>query len=236
MAAGWRAVPGGPVPVIPRLHLVTDDQVLSEAGFTSAARAALIAGAGRVTFQLRGPRSSGRRLWETAKALQPLAADQGVPLIVNDRVDLALVIPSAGAHLGARSIPTAAARGLLGRAALIGHSVHSVREATRILSETDASLDYLVAGSLFPTASHPDRASVGLELLHALRSVFPDIPLIGIGGVTSDRIPDVIAAGGHGVAVIGAVWRAPDTAEAVRELLEAIDRSISKPEAGTVLA
>ncbi len=222
--------------MIPRLHLVTDDRVLSAAGFTSAAGAALTAGAGRVAFHLRGPRNSGRRLWEAAKALRSVTADLGVPLIVNDRVDLALVIPSAGAHLGSRSLPPAVARSLLGRSALIGHSVHSVAEATQICSEPDASLDYLIAGSLYSTASHPDRAPMGPELLHALRSALPDIPLVGIGGVTSDRIPDVLAAGGHGVAVIGAVWRAADPAEAVRELLEAIDRSIPRPEAGKVHA
>jgi thiamine-phosphate diphosphorylase len=211
--------------VIPRLHLVTDDRVLDTSGFPKRARAMAEAGGERVALHLRGPGLSGRRLWEVGVRMREACEGTGALFLVNDRVDLALVLGARGAHLGERSLPPRAARRILGDDALLGRSVHGADEAAALAGaamELDA-LDFLMVGTIWTTATHPGRPGAGTERVREVREAAPDLPLIGIGGVTPERVPELLAAGAQGAAVLGAVWDADDPAAAVAALLMALE-------------
>ena len=221
MAPGRRPRGRGAPRVIPRVHIVTDDRVLAGADFPEAAAAVIAEGAGRIAFHLRGPRSGGRRLEELAGLLLPAARTHGVPLLLNDRVDLALAVRADGVHLGLRSLPLSDARRLLPVGALVGCSVHSTGEAEAWGVGGKAAPDFFFTGPVFPTRSHPGAEAAGPGLIAAVRAVRPRTAQLGIGGVTPARAPVVRAAGAHGVAVIRAVWEAGDPARAVAALLRA---------------
>lgn len=208
----------------PRLHLVTDDRVLGAADFVPRARAAVAAGGDAVALHLRGHGTPAAGLHRLALALAPAVRDAGAWLLVNDRVDVALAVarspgaPRTGAQLGARSLPVVEARRLLGDGAPIGYSAHDAGEGA---GAAVAGATFVVFGSVYPTASHPDRAPAGIEALaRAARET--GAPVIAIGGVTPGRVGEVVAAGAHGVAVLGGVWGAADPAASVRRYLEAL--------------
>jgi thiamine-phosphate pyrophosphorylase len=228
--------------VIPSLHLVTDDQVLAGADFVAAACAALAAGGGRVAFHLRGPRTSARHLWEIGSAVRSVARGEGAAFFVNDRLDVALALDADGGHLGGRSFALAAARSVLGPSALVGCSVHGRSDAWRAgASDTTRGVggghglrpaDFVIAGALFPTPSHPEGEAKGLGLVAEVRDALPGVPVVGIGGIGASRVRAVMAAGAHGVAVVRAAWSAPDPGAAVEELLGALGQARSGAPAG----
>ncbi len=210
--------------MIPRLHLVTDDEILAGESFVSRALAALEEGKEEVVFHLRGPSSSGRFLYTLARALGEPARTLGALLLVNDRVDLALSLDLDGAHLGRRSLPPGVARHLLGEGRMLGLSVHGPKAAREGAA---AGVDFLVGGTIFSTRSHPDREPGGLDHLNAMVAA-TSLPLLAIGGMTPDRIPDVLSAGAHGVAVRGGIWEAADPGAAVRVYLDRL-RDLAEP-------
>lgn len=120
-------------------------------------------------------------------------------VLVNDRVDLALVAAAAGVHLRESSIPIAAARKLAPHDFLVGRSVHEPATAERA-----RSADYMIAGSVFDTASKPGRASLGLDGLRRIVAAAGECPVWAIGGITPQRVPAVTSCGVAGVAAIGA--------------------------------
>jgi thiamine-phosphate pyrophosphorylase len=217
--------------VIPRLHLVTDDEILGRPGFLSLARGVLAVGGEDLALHLRGPGAVGRILFDLAEALREPAARAGCTLLVNDRLDIAMVLRLDGAHLGQRSLPVGVARQLLGREALLGLSVHGVEETRAGESAVELEggvvrpavgqrrlLDYLMVGSVFPTPSHPKRRPGGLERIREVRAV-SETPILAIGGITPDRVGPVLAAGAHGMAVRGGIWDAEDPTESTRVYL-----------------
>ena len=196
-------------PWIPRLHVVTDDRVLSDPEFTAGARA-VVEVKGEGVLHLRAPHASGRYLNDLARRLAPDVALADWALIVNDRVDVALARGLPGVHLPGYSLRPEDARGLLGTGRLLGVSVHDREEAHRAHR---SGADYLVLGSIFDTLSHPRRPSLGLEALARLAEAMP-IPVVAIGGITPERVLDCLEAGAHGVAVLSGIWRTPDPAAA----------------------
>jgi thiamine-phosphate diphosphorylase len=135
---------------------------------------------------------------------------------VNDRLDIALAVPTAGVQLGNGSLPVSAARAL-NPLWWIGKSVHDLAEAEAARTE---GADYLVVGPVFATASHPGRAPLGLERLQAIASAVDGLPVIAIGGITADRVRDVKQSGAYGVAAIRALWDDVEPAEAARRMRE----------------
>ena len=203
--------------VIPRLHVVTDDGVLSRADFRGRALEALEAG-GPMAFHLRGPHTTGRRIMELARALRVPAASAGVTLLVNDRVDVALCLALDGAHLGRRSLPPDEARALLGPDRLVGASVHDAEEATQAAR---GGADFLIVGALWATPSHSGETPMGPQLIRDVGAAV-SVPLVGIGGVTPERVAEIVEAGGHGAAVVGGIWDAPSSGDAVQAYLQAL--------------
>jgi thiamine-phosphate pyrophosphorylase len=202
---------------IPRLHLTTDDAVLAGPDFTNVAGALLSAHGGDLALHVRGPATMARRLLEIAESLVPVAEAAGAMLLVNDRVDVALAAGATGVQLGSRSIPPADARPLLGDR-IIGCSAHSAEGAEAV----SRWIDFLFLGTIYPTPSHPDDAGGGPALV-AAAAARTTVPILAIGGVTTERVAEVVAAGAHGVAVIRGVWAPVDPVAAARRYLDALN-------------
>jgi len=172
--------------------------------------------------QLREKGVPARERYELGLDLQELTSEAGVPLIVNDRVDLAQAIDADGVHLGDEDLPIEVARDLLGEDAIVGRSVSFVEDAREA---EQAGADYLGVGAIYATGSKEDiddeEHAIGLDRLGAICDAV-DIPVVGIGGVDASNAADVAAAGADGVAVITAITSAIDPAEATRELGAAV--------------
>jgi thiamine-phosphate diphosphorylase len=137
-------------------------------------------------------------------------------LFINDRVDVALAVGAVGVQLGERSLPVDAVRSIAGDRLMIGRSVHSVEGAVAA-----RSADFLVVGTIYPSATHPGAAAAGPELVRGVvRATAATV--VGIGGITAANAGDVTAAGAAGVAVVGAVLGAADPFQAAVELRRAI--------------
>ncbi len=202
--------------MIPRLHIVTDDATLAAERFSESARLILGLGAERVALHVRGPHTPAGELFGLLERL--VARSDPAPIVVNDRVDLALALGIDRVHLGRRSLPPAVARALLGVGARVGLSVHGVTEAERSMGE----VDYWMLGNVFETASHPGRPSGGSELVRSVSALSGAPPVIAIGGIRPEHAGRVLDAGAHGVAVLSGVWSAGDPVEAVQRYLEVL--------------
>ena len=204
--------------MIPRLHLVTDDAVLRQPDFVAHAAALLRALCGRLALHIRAHQLSASTIFQIVSELQPLAAGSGAVLLVNDRVDVALTARAHGVQLGGRSLPIPVARQLLG-SRMIGYSAHGEQES--VAAERDGA-DFLLVGSIYQTASHPDAAPGGITLLERCAAACSK-PVLAIGGVTAARVAELRAGGAHGVAVIRAVWSAPEPVQAAEELAKLLE-------------
>lgn len=199
---------------IPPLHVVTNDAVVARRDFLDRTARIIDAAGPALVFHLRAPRASGRRLYDLARALRDPVVNADGWLLVNDRVDVARATPADGAHVGARGLAVADARRLLWTADLLGASVHSVDEARAAAAD---GADFVLAGTIWPTPSHPDRPPAGIGLVREIAAL--GIPTLAIGGVTPARAAEARAAGAAGVAVVRGIWDAPDPAAAVVEYL-----------------
>lgn len=203
-------------PALPRLHAVTDERIARRADLDEVA-AALAAGAPGLALHARGHTLSGLEHHRLAVRLRPTPS-VSVRLFVNDRLDVALATGADGVQLGAGSLDVAEAR-RLGPSWLVGRSVHAVADARAARA---AGADYLLAGPVFATATHPGATPLGLDGLGAI--VAAGLPVIAIGGVTLERIPALRAAGAWGAAAIRALWDAGDPADAARAMEDALQR------------
>ncbi len=182
------------------------------------ARAATAGGA--TVLQLRDKRGPTGRTVELGREILAIARAAAVPLIVNDRVDVALAIEADGVHVGQEDLPAAPARNLIGPKHLLGISAGSVQEARRAEAE---GADYLGVGDVFGTPSKADAgAPIGVEALAEIASAV-SIPVVAIGGVSVHNAAEAIRAGAAGVAVISAVAGAEDPAQAARRLLRIVE-------------
>lgn len=147
-----------------------------------------------------------------ARSLLALCSELGVPLIVNDRPDVALAVGATGAHVGPNDLPPAAARRVLCDRVL----GVSVRDGPRLRAAENAGADYLGMGALRTTATKPEAIVLGQEGIAALVARTP-VPVVAIGGVRPEDLPALFRAGAAGVAVSGGILEAPDPEAAARE-------------------
>jgi thiamine-phosphate pyrophosphorylase len=203
---------------LPRVYPLTDVQL---SGLSHAEQVRLLSRGGASLVQLREKQMSPKQFYEEAKAAVAIAAQCGVQLIVNDRVDVALAVGANGVHLGQDDLPPQAARKLLGDQAILGYSTHNIEQA---IQASKLPIDYLAIGPIFSTATKSDTAPVlGLEGFRAVRQAIGDFPLVAIGGITLANARDVIAAGADSVAVISALLAHPDQiSEATQTLLNTL--------------
>jgi len=197
---------------LPRLHAVTDAEVLAAPDF--GVRAAAIAAAGSaVALHARDRAAGGAALARAAARLLALARPAEAAVFVSGRPDVAAALGAQGVQLAAEDLAPADARRIL-PAGWIGRSVHTEAEA---VVAVDEGADYLLVGNVYQTASHPGRPAAGLGLVRAAAAL--GRPVIAIGGIDAARAEAVREAGAWGVAAIAALWRAPDPAAAALALL-----------------
>ena len=211
---------------LPRLHAITDERIARRADLDDVARELATGGGANLAFHARGRSLTGLEHYELAVRLRssgsPLgSASPTVRLFVNDRLDIALAVDAAGVQLTPGSLSPADARRLSSRW-WIGTSVHDLAGAEAARAEGP---DYLVVGPVFPTATHPDRAPLGLTGLREIVALTGGLPVIAIGGVTARNAGEVREAGAYGAAAIRALWDAAEPAAAARQMLEALWKS-----------
>jgi thiamine-phosphate pyrophosphorylase len=205
-----------------QLHLITDRRRCT-GDLPNAVRRALIGGVDWV--QVREKSAPALETYSLAQRVRQACREAGAGLIVNDRVDIALAIGADGVHLGKKSLPPAVVRPLLAPGQLLGTSVHSLDEAVRAVR---AGADYLTFGNVFATDSHPGAPAKGVVMLRRIVEML-DVPVLAVGGITSENVTDVLATGCAGVAVIGAILTAVDPAEAAGRLRDALHRPAFLP-------
>ena len=192
---------------LPRVHAVTNDEILGDTGFLDRARVVMRTLGDRGAVHLRGHRTRGRALHALATSLVQLQHETGCWLVINDRVDIALSVHADAVQLTSASLPVADVRALFADAR-IGASVHSDAEAQQAARER---ADWVVAGHVFSTGSHPGEPGRGAKFLSGI--VAAGLPVIAIGGVRAEDVSELRHAGAYGVAMIRGIWAA-DNAEA----------------------
>ncbi len=199
----------------PLLCLVTDRTLGGQATMVDRIAAAVAGGVDMV--QIREKDLPGGLLLDLAQEIRRATGD-GPLLMVNERADVALAAGAAGVQLGEEGLPVSIAREILGPRQLVGRSVHSVEGAVEAASQ---GADLLVVGTMFATRSHPGAAAIGPVLLNQI-SQRCNTPMIGIGGINTANLGEVLKAGACGVAVISSILAADDPEEAARELKQAM--------------
>lgn len=202
------------------LHVITNTTIQSR--FTHAQLAEMAIGGGADTVQFRQKVGTTRGLLKAAQEVQTVCARHSVPLIVNDRADIALAIGSAGVHFGQDDLPIAVGRKLFPPDSIIGASARTEEKIMEAISE---GADYIGFGPIRQTSSKPDaEAPKGLDALARMCEI-AQCPVIAIGGITVEDVYDVIRAGAHGLAVISAVCGQPDPPTATQRLVAEIRRA-----------
>jgi len=171
--------------------------------------------AGARIMQLRLKDSPGRDFLAAARAIAGLCRKRAATLIVNDRVDIAILADAHGVHLGQTDLPLEAARRIAGAGKMIGISTHNVEQARAAES---GGADYIGFGPMYPGGLRNNAAGQGLDHLRAIRAAVK-IPIVAIGGITEARVAETLAAGADAVAIITDVVNAPDIPAKVRSIL-----------------
>ena len=211
------------LPAVLRLCLVTDSTLCGERGVLAVVEAAVQGGVSSV--QLREKALDTRAFVERARALKAWLAPRGVPLIINDRLDVALACGADGVHVGQSDMAVEDVRRFMPHA-LIGLSVESLAQ---LAAAERAAVDYYGVSPVFATPTKHDAApALGLEGLRAIRARTRR-PLVAIGGIHAGNAAAVIAAGADGLAVVSALCAAADPAQAARALLGPGPRPWSSP-------
>ena len=211
---------------IGRLHVITDFKMQQIRSHADLARLALRGGAD--TIQFRQKHGGIRNVLAQAHATQAVCTDASMPLIVNDRVDIAQAVGAAGVHLGQEDFPIEEARALLGDEAIIGATANKV---SQVVTAYEQGATYVGFGPVFETRSKRNAKSVtGLETLAEACEAVP-IPVIAIGGITHDRVRPTLEAGAYGVAVLSSVATSKNPERAAARFRAAIDGALrTKPE------
>jgi thiamine-phosphate pyrophosphorylase len=199
------------------LYLVTDRDVLKDRDLCAALEEAIKGGVTLV--QLREKDLGSLEFYNIALKVKGITDKFNIPLIINDRLDIALAIDAAGVHIGQMDIPTAIARKLIGPDKILGVSAATIEEAK--IAERDGA-DCIGVGAMFPTATKQDARAVSLELLKEIKESVT-IPVVAIGGINENNIQQLKSANIDGVAIVSAILGKADikaAAERMKALIE----------------
>jgi thiamine-phosphate pyrophosphorylase len=209
-----------------RLNAIVDPERANGRSLVDLTRAVVAGGA--TLIQLRDKHGGTRRMIEEARAIKAALNGSGVPLVINDHVDVALAAGADGVHVGQEDMRVEDARWLLGDSAIIGLSIKTVALAN---AAPLTHIDYVGVGGVYATTSkdnpNPPIGVAGLrEIVAAFRARKHDLPICGIAGIDAANAAAVIAAGADGVAVISALSMKPDPEAAARELRGIVDAAL----------
>lgn len=212
--------PGGPrIAALPRLHVIAGDEVLGAPDFHERLAGLVGAGGDRMAVHLRARTMPAARLFDVAEGAVEAGWAGGVPILVNDRLDVALAVGAGGVHLREDSMGPGEVREVVGeggRGFLVGRSIHAPERAGALAG---SGVDYLVLGSVYETASHPGGRPIGAGAV-AEAAATATVPVLAIGGVGPGHVSGLLARGAHGVVVKSGVWGAEDPPGAVSRYLE----------------
>ena len=199
------------------LYLCTDSGLMSSATVEESVERAVQGGCSVV--QLREKEASSLELFRLAERVKRVTDKYGVPLIINDRLDICQAVDAAGVHLGQSDLPCAEARRILGAEKIIGVSAATPEEAAK--AQADGA-DYLGVGAVFPTATKTNTRKVTPEIIRGIRQAVT-IPFVVIGGVNAENITRLYGLGIDGAAVISAVIAQPDITAAAEKMRAAAE-------------
>ena len=194
------------------LYLVTDRMRMSTKTLGEAVEQAVIGGCTMV--QLREKEILSLDFYVLASEMKKITDRYGIPLIINDRMDIAMAVGAAGIHIGQKDIPADIARKVIGKDMLLGVSAVSAAEA---VNAAKAGADYLGVGAMFPTGTKPDAGFVSMEELERIRKAV-DIPIVVIGGISKENAMLFQPMGIDGLAVVSAVIAQPDIKKSAADL------------------
>ena len=196
------------------LYLVTDRQLMSCDSLTEAVEQAILGGC--TMIQLREKELSSLEFYNQAVAVKQVTDKYHIPLIINDRIDIAMAVQATGVHIGQHDLPAAAVRKVIGENMLLGVSASSIAEA--IQAQQDGA-DYLGVGAMFPTGTKTDADSVSMEELQKIRAAV-SLPIVVIGGINKGNAGRFKPMGIDGLAVVSAIIAQSDIKVAAAELKE----------------
>ena len=189
---------------IPKVYPITDRKI---SGLSHLKQVEQLKLGGASFIQIREKSGSSHEFYEAIR--ESLSACPDVMIIVNDRVDIALVTKARGVHLGQDDLPPKEARKLLGDDAIIGYSTHTLEQ---VREGVTLPIDYVAFGPVFVTATKPDHDPiVGLESLKRVRDVVKGLPLVAIGGINLENLSHVFTAGADSAAMISALVVDPES-------------------------
>ena len=197
------------------LYLVTDRDIMTAASIEDAVESAIRGGCTLV--QLREKKASSLEFYQCATRVKRITDNHGVPLVINDRADIALAVDAAGVHVGQSDLPLRAARAIVGEDKIVGVSAGTFEEARQAVA---GGADYLGVGAMYKTGTKEDADVTSLEELGKIRAAFA-LPIVAIGGINLNTIPAMRKAGVDGIAVVSAVLGQPDIAKTAADLLKA---------------
>ena len=196
------------------VYLVTDRRNKTDEEFLNIIEEAIKGGT--TIVQLREKTASTKEFYDLALKVKEITSRYDVPLLINDRIDIALAVDSEGVHIGQDDMPAGIAREIIGEDKILGVSASTVEEAKK--AEID-SADYIGSGAVFPTATKDDADSVSEEELKEIVESI-DIPVVAIGGITIENAHTLKASGIAGFSVVSAIMSAEDPKEASEKLKE----------------
>lgn len=194
------------------LYLVTDRMLMRTKTLGEAVEQAVIGGC--TIVQLREKEILSLDFYVLASEMKKITDRYGIPLIINDRIDIAMAVGAAGVHIGQKDIPADIARKVIGKDMLLGVSAVSAAEA---VNAAKAGADYLGVGAMFPTGTKPDAGFVSMEELGRIRKAV-DIPIVVIGGISKENAMLFQPMGIDGLAVVSAVIAQPDIKKSAADL------------------
>ena len=197
-----------------RLYPLTDRGL---SGLSHAEQVLHLSDGGATLVQLREKILSPFEFFREAAEALRVARERGLNIIINDRVDIALALKASGVHLGQNDLPPEAARRLLGPEVILGVSTHNLDQARM---SAKMPINYIAIGPIFRTSSkHASESLVGLDGLRQVRQAVGKIPLVAIGGITTETSQDVLDAGADAIAIISDIWTSSRQAAAQTERL-----------------
>ncbi|TDI90657.1 MAG: thiamine phosphate synthase [Caldithrix sp.] len=198
------------------LYAILDKESVKERSLTRLAEEAIAGGAG--ILQLRNKISASDEFYADALEIKEVTQHFNIPLIINDRLDIALAAKADGVHLGQDDLPFAEARKLLGKQMILGVSVHNFNEFEIALK---GKPDYWGVGTIYPSLSKTELQSAGIKIIEQLRPK-TTLPLIAIGGITVENLEPVIQAGADGVAVISDLFGRQNVCSRAQEFVKEV--------------